>query len=428
MNVDKIVGKLMNETIYRKRLKNGLTVCVMPKEGYKKQFASFTTKFGSNDLIFKTSKEQDFYQVHEGIAHFLEHKLFEEKNGNAFDRFSALGASVNAFTNFNVTSYYFTTTSHFYESLDHLIDLVQTPYFTNENVEKEKGIIEQEIKMYQDNPQWRVYFNFLKAMYRNHPVKNDIAGTVDSIYQINKEELYRCYHTFYHPANMLLFAAGEIDPDQVFEQAEAYFSKRELLSQETIERQQSVEPDEIGMPYIENTLSVSTPLFNLGYKDLKLQSHGDQLMKKETLLRVILDIIFGKSSSLFEKLYDKGLVNQDFNGEYIGELDYGYSLVGGESKDPKEVKRYIDEAVEALKVKGIPEEDFQRILKKQIGENLSYFNSLEYVGNSFVTYYFRGSNFLEYIEVLKTATLEEANGLLKDHFNPSNQVLSVIKP
>lgn len=428
MTIDKIYGRLVDEVIYRKKLDNGLTVCVMPKKGYSKQFASFTTKFGSNDLIFRKQEEKDFYQVPEGIAHFLEHKLFEEEGGNAFDRFSALGANVNAFTNFNVTAYYFTSTGHFYENLCHLIDFVQTPYFTDENVEKEKGIIAQEIKMYQDNPQWKVYFNLLKGLYRKHPVKNDIAGTIDSIYRITKEDLYRCYRTFYHPANMLLFAAGEVEPKQVFEQAEAYFSGKELSPRSEIELKAISEPDDIESALIEESLSVSTPLFNLGYKDLLHQNHGDELMKKETLLRVVLDVIFGRSSSLYEKLYDKGLINQNFNADYIGELGYGYSLIGGESKAPQEVKKHIDEAIAEIKSKGIPEEDFQRIVRKQIGENLSYFNSLEYVGNSFISYYFKGSNFLEYIEVLKGATLEEANDYTRQHFDSSKQVLSVINP
>lgn len=427
MPTEKIFGKLVDEVIYQKKLDNGLTICVMPKKGYSKQFASFTTKFGSNDLVFK-KRGDDFHYVPEGIAHFLEHKLFEEPDGNAFDRFSALGASVNAFTNFNVTSYYFTGTDFFKESLTQLIDFVQTPYFTDENVEKEKGIIAQEIKMYQDNPQWKVFFNFLKGMYLDHPVKNDIAGTVESITRTTKEDLYQCYETFYHPSNMILYTAGELNPDQVFDQVESYFSKKKLSPSVDIVRKETKEPDQIRKALIEESLSVATPLFNLGYKDLLYVENGNELMKKESILRLILDILFGRSSGLFEKLYDKGLVNQEFHADYVGEMDYGHSLISGESIDPKEVKKYIDEGIEEMKQKGIPEEDFQRILRKQIGENLSYYNSIEYIGNSFVSYYFKESNFLEFIEVLKGATLDEANFYLKRHFDASKQVLSIINP
>lgn len=426
--MERIEGKQVGEVVLKETLENGLRVFVMPKKGYGKGFATFTTNFGSNDLSFRKPGEKEFYQVPLGIAHFLEHKMFEEEDGNAFDRFSAYGANANAFTNFNVTSYYFTTTSHFQESLEQLIDFVQTPYFTEENVEKEKGIIAQEIKMYQDHPQWRVYFNFLKGMYQVHPVKNDIAGTLESIQGITKEALYHCYETFYHPGNMVLFVAGDFQPETIFEQVSNYFQRHQTSKYEPVERKGVVEPEEIASPEIEERLSVSIPLFHLGYKDTKLVSDGRKLMEKEAVMRLLMDLIFGKSSQLYERLYEKGLINQEFMGDYVGELDYGYTIVSGESKNPREIKKYVDEAMINYQQKGIPEDDFQRIKRKQIGENLSAFNSIEYVGNSFVSYYLRKSNFLEFIPILKEVQLEEANRVLNSHFQQSRQVLSIIQP
>ncbi|MBM7614599.1 EF-P 5-aminopentanol modification-associated protein YfmH [Alkaliphilus hydrothermalis] len=427
MTYDQINGELVKEIIYRKKLDNGLEVFFLPKEGYAKQYASFSTKFGSNDLKF-SKNGQDMVEVSEGIAHFLEHKLFEEPEGNAFDRFAALGANVNAFTNFNITAYYFTSTDYFYENLQHLIDFVQNPYFTDENVEKEKGIIGQEIKMYQDNPQWKVFFNFLKGMYREHPVKNDIAGTVESITATTKEDLYSCYETFYHPSNMVLFIAGDLDKEKVFEAVEESFHSKEVKEIVKIQKSMPIEPPEISEALVEEKLSVSTPLFNLGYKDTLVGMRGMELLKKEVTMRLLLDIIFGKSSPLFEKLYDEGLVDPSFNADFISEVDYGHSIISGQSTDPKLVKNYINEHISQLKETGVQRDEFERIKRKQIGDNLSFFNSIEYTGNSFVSYYFKDINYLEYIEVLKSITLEEVQSFLRKHFDESKQVLSIIKP
>ena len=203
-------NRIINEEVISAKLDSGLDVLLIPKKGYIKKYAIFSTKYGSNDNKFIPINENDVIQVPEGIAHFLEHKLFEEPEGNIFDEFSKLGTNVNAFTNFNQTSYLFSCTDNFCESLELLIKFVQNPYFTDENVEKEKGIIAQEIKMYEDNPGWRVFFNALKGMYFEHPVKIDIAGTIESIQNIDKETLYKCYNTFYNPKNMVLVTVGEI--------------------------------------------------------------------------------------------------------------------------------------------------------------------------------------------------------------------------
>lgn len=216
--MEKIVNDILKEELYYEKLDNGLDVYFMPKKGFMKKFAVLATNYGSNELEFIPINENEKFRVNEGIAHFLEHKMFEQPDGgNAFDKFSKLGASANAYTNFTMTAYLFSCTDNFYESLEHLIDYVQTPYFTDENVEKEKGIIEQEIKMYNDDPDWNVYFNCLRAMYKDYPVNVDIAGTVESIYKITKDELYKCYNTFYNPGNMALFVVGDVEVDKVME-------------------------------------------------------------------------------------------------------------------------------------------------------------------------------------------------------------------
>lgn len=428
MEIIKHRGNLIKEVVYEKKLNNGLKIFYMPKKGYTKQYAMFATNFGSNDLKFKISKESNVYNVQEGIAHFLEHKMFEEAEGNAFDKFAARGANVNAYTNFNITAYYFTSTDQFYENLKDLISFVQSPYFTDENVEKEKGIIAQEIKMYDDNPGWKVYFNLLKSMYSKHPVKNEIAGTVESIYKITKEDLYSCYNTFYHPSNMAVFIVGDLDKDKVFETIEKYFENiKENKGPINIDRYYPAESTSVNKTLIEETMSVSVPLFYIGYKDADLNLKGRELLEKEVELRLLVDILFGKSSELFESLYDKGLIDDSFGGEYSGHINYGHTIIGGESRDPKEVLEVINDYIDKKIEVGLNEEDFQRIKKKQLGENLSYFNSIEFVGSSFISYFFKEINFIEYIDVLKEISFENVENRFKNHFIKERQVLSIIK-
>ena len=202
-----------------KKLKNGLTVMIIPKKGLKKKYVIWGTHYGSNDSKFIVPGEEEITEVPKGVAHFLEHKMFEQKNGkNSLDVLTSLGVSANAYTTNNHTAYLYECTDNFYEALDELMDYVQHPYFTDENVEKEKGIIGQEIMMYDDYPEWKVYLNALEAMYHEHPVKLDITGTIETIKPISKEILYKCYNTFYNPSNMCLVVSGDFEPEELIEE------------------------------------------------------------------------------------------------------------------------------------------------------------------------------------------------------------------
>lgn len=426
--IKEINDKLIKESVFGKKLQNGLEVFFLPKKDYVKQYAIFATKYGSNDLSFKLDTEDSYTKVPVGIAHFLEHKLFEEPEGNVFDRFAELGANVNAYTNFNITAYYFTSTSYFYENLATLIRFVQSPYFTDENVEKEKGIIGQEIMMYQDNPEWRVFFNLLKGMYHNHPVKNDIAGTIESVNSTTKEDLYNCYNTFYHPSNMALFIAGDLDKEEVFKKVEEGFAELNYEKPHVITRQYTEEPTDIREGYIEERMLVSTPLFQIGYKDNRVGMDGIELATKEIAINILIDMIFGKSSDLYEGLYEKGLIDQSFGFDYVCERDYGHIIIGGESRSPMEVKGIIDGNISRIKKEGLDKETFERIKRKQIGENLSYYNSIEYIGNSFIGYYFKNINFLEYIKLLTEIRLETVEEYANSILDENRQVISIINP
>ncbi len=354
----KIVNDVLREEIFYDKLENGLSVYYMLKKGFTKKYAILATDYGSNDLEFIPIDGQNKIKVNEGIAHFLEHKMFEQADGsNAFDKFSKLGASANAFTNFTMTAYlfsttgnfyeslehlinyvqspYFTdenveklgasanaftnftmtaylfsTTGNFYESLEHLINYVQSPYFTDENVEKEKGIIEQEIKMYNDDPDWNVYFNTLKALYVNYPVRIDIAGTVESIHKITKEELYTCYKTFYNPGNMALFVVGDLDFDKIMESIKISKNNDILKLSQNIERFYPNEPKHVNKKEIIEEFPISMPMFNIAFKDNNVGIKGNKLLRKEIITEILLDMILKKGSSLYENLYMSGLKNK----------------------------------------------------------------------------------------------------------------------
>lgn len=425
----KMVNEILKEEIYYEKLENGLDVYFMPKRGFTKKYAVLATKYGSNELEFIPIGENKKIRVNEGIAHFLEHKMFEQPNGeNAFDIFSKYGASANAFTNFTMTAYLFSCTENFYECLGHLIDYVQTPYFTDENVEKEKGIIEQEIKMYNDDPDWNVYFNCLKAMYVNYPVRVDIAGTVESIYKINKEELYKCYNTFYNPGNMTLFVVGDLDENRVIDVVKEYNHYNiEKLSQK-IEKFYPKEPDYVNEKEVVVNFPISIPMFNIAFKDNNVGISGKELMKKEVITDILIDMIFKRGTALYEDLYMKGLTNENFGSGFSSQVDYGFTIIGGDSKNPKEVKKIILEYIEKYKNEGLDRTVFERTKKKKIGNFIKYFDSVNFIANNFISYKFKGMNLLDYIDVIKEVKFEEIEERLKSHLKEEYCVISIVEP
>ncbi|MEG0249960.1 MAG: pitrilysin family protein [Peptostreptococcus sp.] len=426
--MNKIYNDIINEELYFDKMDNGLEVFYIPKEGFVNKYAVLGVDFGSNDLEFIPIGESERIRVSEGIAHFLEHKMFEQPDGsNAFDEFSRLGASANAFTGFAMTAYLFSATENFYPSLKHLIEYVETPYYTEENVEKEKGIIAQEIKMYQDDPDWNVYFNCLKAMYSKHHTNIDIAGSVESIYKITPEELYKCYNTFYNPANMKLFIVGDLDPDKLIETIKEA-NDDEIDFSENIERFMEEEPIEVNERLIVDEYTVSMPMFYIGYKDAYVKREPRESLKLEIITDMLFDIIFSESGDLHQDLYKEGLIIGGISGGYLSQKDYSYAVASGASKDPREVKRRIDEYIENLKKVGIDSYEFEINKKKKIGAFLKSFDSINYIANNFLNYMFRGINFLEYFEVLKEIEIEDVNKRLYEFFKEDNSVLSIVEP
>lgn len=426
MNIKTVEYKNMNEVMHIYEHSSGLKAFVVPKKGYSKKHAAFATHYGSINNEFVIPGEKEPIRVPDGIAHFLEHKLFEQKDGSVMDKFSALGSRPNAYTSFSQTVYLFSCTDLFDENFKLLLDFVQNPYITEESVEKEKGIIAQEIDMYRDDPGWRSFFNLLCAFYHNNPVKIDIAGTVESISRINRETLYKCYNTFYHPSNMFILVVGDVDPESVFEQVEKSIKVKGSITE--IKRIFPEEPEEVKQNYIEQSLAVSTPLFQMGFKDTDEYTKGIESLKREVGIKLLLEMIMGKSSKLYNYLYNQGLINNTFEFDYTNEECYAFSMFGGESSNPERVRDEICKEIERLKKDGLDKESYERLKKALKGRFLRRFNSIENISHAFISVYFKGVYLFDYFDIYDKITFEYITELLHEHFKTSALALSVIKP
>ena len=406
--MEKITFDQLREEIYHETLPNGLEVYILPKAGFNKSFATFTTKYGSIDNHFKVPGRNDFVKVPDGIAHFLEHKLFEKEDGDVFQQFSRQGASANAFTSFTRTAYLFSSTSRFEENLKTLVDFVQEPYFSEKTVEKEKGIIGQEINMYDDNPDWRLYFGCIENMYSSHPVKIDIAGTVESIAGITKDMLYECYETFYHPSNMLLFIVGPVSPEEIVEQIRSSQSGKTYRKQPEIERRFEPEQKEVAKKEQVLRMNVQTSKVMLGIKAGTAADSGKTLLKKELSVNIMLEMLFGRSSPIHEELYSSGLIDQTFSFDYTQEQGFGFALIGGDTEQPDKLSERLRDILLAAKSgTGLDEESFDRVIRKKIGIFLRSLNSPEYIANQFTRYAFNEMNLFDVVPMLEELSFED---------------------
>ncbi|MDQ0270158.1 EF-P 5-aminopentanol modification-associated protein YfmH [Cytobacillus purgationiresistens] len=410
--MEKLIFDQLQEELYHEKMDNGLDVYILPKKGFNKTFATFTTKYGSIDNHFLPLDKDEYVKVPDGIAHFLEHKMFEKEDGDVFQQFSRQGASANAFTSFTRTAYLFSSTSEVEKNLETLIDFVQDPYFTKETVDKEKGIIGQEITMYDDNPDWRLYYGLIENMYKNHPVKIDIAGTIESISHITKDMLYECYHTFYHPSNMLLFIVGPVDTEAIMNQVRDNQNKKTYNEQPEVKRKFEDEPSEVAQSHRQLKMNVQTPKCLVGIKTGNATQSGEEMLKKELSLNIMLDILFGKSSENYSFLYGEGLIDDTFSYDYSQEQGFGFAMIGGDTIDPD---RLADE-LRTMLLKGrengsIAADSLERAKKKKIGSFMRAVNSPEYIANQFTRYSFNGMNLFDIVptlENLQLADIEQA--------------------
>jgi predicted Zn-dependent peptidase len=420
-----IKNEKLGEEVIRITHKSGLEIAIIPKKGFSSIYAQFAAKVGSVDNCFKLKGEEQFTRIPDGIAHFLEHKMFDMEDGtNAFDQYAKTGASANAFTAFDKTAYLFSTTDHFKESLEVLVNCVTHPYFTKESVEKEQGIIGQEIRMYDDNGEWRVLFNLLECLYQHNPVRIDIAGTVESIAKIDHELLYRCYRTFYNLHNMILCVVGDVKVEDVLEVCDKYLEPAE--PQEII---CDYGPAETGLhsTYHEQQLPVASPLFQLGFKDNYTNCEGREFLKREAAMGILLSMLVGRSSDFYEEMYRQGLINSSFGSEYFWGRGFASAIMGGESKDPQKVQQHLLSAIEKMK-QNPDDELFQRCKRAVYASTVQMFNSVENIAVQYVGYYFAKADFFQVLDVFDEVTLDDVMTLLDQVFQKENMALSVVRP
>ena len=419
-----IESKKIQEKVYIEELENGLTIMVIPRKTTNKKYVIWGTHFGSVDNHFQMPGTKEEVYIPDGVAHFLEHKMFEQPNGtNSLDTLMALGVDANAYTTNDHTAYLFECTDHFEEALTELMDYVQHPYFTDENVEKEKGIIGQEIMMYDDYPDWRVYMNAMDCMYKAHPVKLDITGSVETISKIDKDVLYKCYNTFYNPSNMTLVVCGDFKPEEIIEEV-----KKRLINtkkQGEIKRIYTKEPEEINKPYAKQNMQVSNPLFIIGVKD-KINSETD-IVKKHIAVEILLNIILGKSSKLYKELYEEGYLLGQPSLDYEFTKEYAHIMITGQSKNPDTVNEKFKQEVKKLKENGLEENHFNRIKKKIYGDFIAEYNDVGSIARMFLADSFKGINSFDYLEKYNEISKEYVEQILKDVFIEDKMVLSVVE-
>ncbi|MGM9945326.1 MAG: EF-P 5-aminopentanol modification-associated protein YfmH [Lysinibacillus sp.] len=421
--------KQLDETLYYKKLENGLDVYILPKKGFSKTFVTFTTKYGSIDRTFVPLGEKEAITVPDGIAHFLEHKMFEKEEGDVFQKFSELGAQANAFTSFTRTAYLFSATDHLYKNTETLLDFVQQPYFTEETVEKEKGIIGQEITMYDDLPDWRLYFGTIENMYHKHPVKIDIAGTIQSIDKITADHLYTCYNTFYHPSNMLLFVVGAVDPTEMMAIIEANQGKKQFPEPTPIERIMEDEPKGVALKEREMAMDVQKPKVYIGLKAKEVNLSGEKMLKHELAVAIALECLFGRASTLYTQLYEAGLIDESYAFDFSLEKGYGFALIGSDTNKPDElvsaIKGRLKEAQDGSIFKA---EDVERIKRKRIGSFLRALNSLEFIANQFTRYKFNDMNLFDAVPTVEKLTVEDVREAFKSLQGEEQQTVFKIVP
>ncbi|MCM3356868.1 pitrilysin family protein [Psychrobacillus sp. MER TA 171] len=398
----------LEETLYHEELSNGLNVYILPKKGFSKTYVTFTTKYGSIDREFIPLGKKEPVTVPDGIAHFLEHKMFEKEEGDVFQKFSENGASANAFTSFTRTSYLFSSTDNILENTNTLLNFVQEPYFTEQTVEKEKGIIGQEITMYDDQPDWRLYFGTIENMYKEHPVKIDIAGTIESISHITAEHLYECYNTFYHPSNMVLFVVGAVNPKEMMDFVKENQAKKEFKAPEEIVRFYPEEQPQVDKK--ERTLKMDVQKSKLlyGIKSNNVNITGEEMLNYELAMQVAVELIFGRTSSFFQEVYEKGLIDESYSADFSMEEGYGFAMIGSDTGNPEELGQKIKETITKFATNWtLEEEDMKRITRKKIGHFLRSLNSIEYIANQFTRYKFNDMNLFDVVPALENLGVEQ---------------------
>ena len=413
----------IDERVFESTLNNGLKLFVIPKQRFQKTFVTYTTQFGSLDNKFKPHNQDEFVTVPDGVAHFLEHKLFENEEEDLFTAFAEDNAQVNAFTSFDRTSYLFSATDNIERNIKRLLTMVETPYFTKETVDKEKGIIAEEIKMYQEQPGYKLMFNTLRAMYDSHPIKVDIAGSVESIYDITKDDLYLCYETFYHPSNMVLFVVGDVEPNAIEQIVTEHEDKRDKEAQPVIQRDPLVEKASVNEKVVTETMKLQSPRLMLGFKNDPLTNlPPEQFVRKDLEMTLFFELVFGEETDFYQSLLTDELIDDTFGYQFVLEPTYSFSIITSATQQPDKLKDLLLTELEQKKGQLVDEEAFELLKKQFIGEFITGLNSPEYIANQYTKLYFEGVSLFDLLDIVENITLESVNSTVQTCLNIEQMV------
>ena len=420
--MQEIYNQKINQKIYEETLDNGLKITVFPMKT-KIKFIIWGANVGSIDNKFYCPGDKDITILPDGIAHYLEHKLFEQESGkNSLDTLTALGVDANAYTSNDHTAYLYVCTENYEVALNEFMDYVQNPHFTKENVDKERGIIEQEIMMYEDYPEWAVYLNAMKIMYHANEIRLDEAGTIESIQEIDEEKLYKLYNTFYRPDNMYMVLVGDFEPEEAVQQIKDRMTMPKAEGE--IKRVYNDEPEDIVQKYIEEEMDISMPMLLVGYKD---NNKDIPKMYKSLAVDMIESILFGTGSDFYKEMYETERILTAPGATYEYSKTYGHIMIQTTTQYPEEVAEAISKTVEKAVNEGLKDEDFERCRRKIYGEFIRAFDDPEEVAPGLISGYFKGVNTIDYLDVFEKITKKDVEKVLKEVFNEKYKVVSVIK-
>ena len=398
-------SEILGEEVHRYELASGLRVLVHRKPDYRKKFAVLCANYGSVDSRFVDPESGVVRDMPAGIAHFLEHKLFEQEDGDAFDAFSRQGASGNAATSFRTTSFFFSCSTNFAQNLRTLVGLVTRAAFTAGAVEKERGIIVQEIRMYEDNPDWRVFMDLVEGLYQVHPVRIDITGSQESIRRISHADLLSCHRSFYHPQNLCLVVSGDLDPEMVAETTARAMPAANGGA--PARRVDVIEPRAVVRIRMRRELPILRSRLLIGFKDSAVPVRGEQQQRRDLVTAILLDLMFGSSSHTWQRLYEEDIIDDSFYTSYAGEEDFGFVTLGGEADDPERMRRRIMREIRRFGREGFTTEDFGRVVHKRIGRFVRGLDSQEGTAFKLLAAEFRGTDPYRTPTLLRTITPDE---------------------
>ena len=408
---------------------SGLDVYIFPKQ-MTATYAIFGTKYGSIHNSFRTSEDEAMTTVPDGIAHFLEHKLFTAEDGSdAFERFSEYGADANAYTSFNKTCYLFSCTERFEDSFRELLSFVTHPYFTPESVASEVGIISEEIRMYDDNPSDRCFYGMLEAMYHSHSIRRNICGSVSSISEITADLLYQCYHTFYRLSNMALVVCGNVSENEVLRIADEVLPSTQKAEPTVFcPNENEKEPPEVLSSYLEQKMQVSKPLFNIGIKDTEIPSDGRARQKKDAAMAILDEMLFSRAGEIYNDLLDRDLISPALSYGYTISDSNAYNSLAGEADDPSLVLAEIKAHLARIQAAGLCREDFERGKRVMYAEFVKSFDSTDSIANNLFSFICEDSELLSYAEILEEITFEDVCELFEHAFDEEKIAISVVTP